>query len=101
MPPQIVERKADATTRHLRLDERTRRAQHDEILKREPVFTPRAARRFHEADLDEPANRPTGQAQDSLDVLHAVCLHRTSGDGRRVRLLPRFLLRSSWRGLLL
>src|SRR6185503_2582892 len=73
---QVFERAADAPSRDLRLDERARRAQHDQILKLETILAARAARRRDEADVDETSNGAARQMQDSFDVPHAVRLHR-------------------------
>src|SRR5262245_39332857 len=69
---QILERALDALLRDLRLHERPRRAQHDEVLEGKLVLATRSARRFHEAAVDQPLYGAARQLQDSLDVPHAV-----------------------------
>ena len=51
MLAQVFERAANAPARDLRLNERARGAQHDEVLEGETIFAARAARRLHEADM--------------------------------------------------
>src|SRR5580700_5834668 len=64
----------DTLARDLRRDERTGRAQYDQVLKREAILTPRSPRRAHEAHIDQSSDRAPGQGQYALDVSYAVGL---------------------------
>src|SRR4030095_2235770 len=75
---QILERTSYARLWNLRLRERARGAQHDQVLEGELVLAARAARRFDEAAVDQPLNGTARQLQDTFHVPHAVGMHRDS-----------------------
>jgi hypothetical protein len=72
MLAEFVERAPYSTTRNVGLCQRPRGAQHDQVLEGEPVLTPRTARRCYETAVDESLDFASRQAEDPLDVLHAV-----------------------------
>jgi hypothetical protein len=69
---ELADRARDAPCRNVRVDQRLRSAQHDEVLEREAPCASRAARRRHEACVDQRADGAARQAQQALDIVHAV-----------------------------
>src|SRR6202049_5114060 len=61
--------------RNLRIDERARRAQHDQVLEGEAILAPCAAFGFDEPSLDEIARDVRREPQDALHVPHTVGRH--------------------------
>src|SRR5690606_14141219 len=76
-------------SRHLRLDEGARRAQHDEVLEGETVFAPRSALGRDEPHVDQSTDGAARQAQDSLHVPHAVGMRHRPVAARYRRLALR------------
>ena len=75
---QLAHRARDALRRNVGLDQRLRGAQHDQVLEREAPRVARAARGRDEAGVDQRADRAARQAQQLLDVAHAVRMHRAA-----------------------
>src|SRR5262245_52754074 len=63
---QIFEGAVNPLAWNLRLDERARGAQHNEVPEGEAVFAPRAALRLYESRIDEATDRAARQAKNPL-----------------------------------
>src|SRR5256885_5363185 len=75
MPAKLLHRPRDPATRHIRRHERLCGPQGDQILERKQPRLAWAALGRHESRIDEGADGAARQAQELLDVAHAVALH--------------------------
>ena len=75
MAAQLLHRARDPPARHVGRGERLGGAQHDQILEREQPGIARPARGRDESGVDQRADRAARQAQQLLDVAHAVLVH--------------------------
>jgi hypothetical protein len=75
---QLLDGAGDPLARHVGIRQRLRRAQNDQILKRELPGIARTARGSDEPGLDERANRAARESKELLDVAHAVPVHLVS-----------------------